>query len=329
MLCPRCGSSANAADARFCSSCGTALAKEPPSSSNPVGESVPQPKPQRSAAKTVLLGCLGLLVVGIVVIIVVLAIIGSNNSGSENGAAPIATATVAPEPPTRIVAAFYDAISRKDFRTAWNLLSPSFQHDGSFDKFRDGYATAQSVRVSVAEVPGAPQKVRTSLDAIDLINGNAVHSHFEGWWVLTQASDGHWLLDNGHFTKIQTDTSGQTANEAPTPTPAATPLGPNQALFVAANVGDFATIKSGPILCFDSPEVMLADQQTSGDVETKVEAAARIRFLWTGSRFAITDKSDSPVYALRVRIVSGDKTGLTCWISGTLPVKYFTHLASK
>jgi hypothetical protein len=117
--------------------------------------------------------------------------------------------------------------------------------------------------------------------------------------------------------------------ETPTLTPAATPLDPDQALFVAANVGDYATIKSGPIQCFDSPEVMSADQQTSGDVDTNVKAAARIRFLWPGSRFTITDESDSPVYALRVRIVSGDKTGLACWISGTLPVKYFTHLASR
>jgi hypothetical protein len=105
------------------------------------------------------------------------------------------------DPPTRTVAAFYDAISRKDFTAAWNRLSPSFQRDGSFEKFRSGYATTQSVSVSVAEVPGQPQKVRTSLDAIDLVNGNAVHSHFAGWWILTRASDGRWLLDDGRFTK--------------------------------------------------------------------------------------------------------------------------------
>jgi hypothetical protein len=131
---------------------------------------------------------------------------GSTTSGDNAGSNATSTsATGQPDLPTHVVAAFYDAISRKDFTTAWNLLSPTFQSDGSFDKFRDGYATTQSVRVSVAEVPGAPQKVRATLDATDLINGNTVHSHFEGWWVLAQASDGHWLLDNGHFTKTRTD----------------------------------------------------------------------------------------------------------------------------
>lgn len=215
MFCPQCGSS-NAADARFCSSCGVALTKEPPSDA--IAESVPQPRRRRSVAKTSLLGCLGLLA-AIIVIALIAANMSGNNSGSENAAAPIATASVAPEPQTRIVAAFYRAISRKDFTTAWNLLSPTFKKDESFDKFRDGYATTQSVSVSVAEVPGDPQKVRASLDATDLINGNTVHSHFEGWWVLTQASDGHWLLDNGHFTKTQTDTSGQTANGNQNETP--------------------------------------------------------------------------------------------------------------
>jgi hypothetical protein len=121
------------------------------------------------------------------------------------GRSPAAAVTAAPESPARVVTAFYDAISREDFTTAWNLLSPTFQHDGSFDKFKDGYATTQSVSVSVGEVPGAPQKIRATLDATDLINGNSVHSHFEGWWILTKASGGRWLLDNGHFTKTQTD----------------------------------------------------------------------------------------------------------------------------
>jgi hypothetical protein len=101
-FCQQCGSS-NAADARFCSSCGTALAKEPPSSSNPVGESVPQAKPQRSAAKTVVLGCLGLLA-AIVVIVIILAIIGGNGANSNVPSSRAPAPTSSPTGPTQPVA---------------------------------------------------------------------------------------------------------------------------------------------------------------------------------------------------------------------------------
>jgi len=88
--------------------------------------------------------------------------------------------------PARVVMAFYDAISRKEFRTAWSLLSPS-------------------VHASVVEIPGNAHKLHVALDAIDLINGKSVHSHYEGWWALTEAPDGQWLLDDGRFAKTQTD----------------------------------------------------------------------------------------------------------------------------
>lgn len=207
MFCGQCGSSI-AADARLCSSCGTALSGEPPS--NAIAKSVTEPGRRRSAARTSLFGGFGLLA-AIIVIAIIAANMRGNNSGSR-------AAVPASEAPTRVVASFYGAISRKDFRTAWNLLSPAFQKDDeSFEKFREGYATTQAVSVSVAEVPGAPQKVRTSLDATDLMNGNTVHSKFEGWWVLTRASNGRWLLDNGHFTKTATDTPGLTAAVVATP----------------------------------------------------------------------------------------------------------------
>jgi hypothetical protein len=141
-------------------------------------------------------------------------LLSSNSGGNAVGSRPNRPAAKA-DPPTRIVSTFYDAISRKDFRSAWNLLSPSFQHEGSFENFRRGYATTQSVSVSVTEVPGAPQKVRTSLDATDLINGRTVHSHFEGWWVLTQAPDGRWLLDDGHLTKTQLEQKESPSAEGP------------------------------------------------------------------------------------------------------------------
>jgi len=94
MACPECGSS-NAADARFCSSCGAALTKQPVLS-NPVGESEPPPRPKRSAAKTVLQGCVLLvLALAIVIAIVILVVVISANTSSNNRSN---TKTSAPAP---------------------------------------------------------------------------------------------------------------------------------------------------------------------------------------------------------------------------------------
>lgn|GEM_PF-6864644 len=95
-VCPQCGSS-NALDARFCSSCGAALTGEPVLS-NPVGESVPQPKPKRSAAKTVLQGC-GLLVLVVVIAFIIMVMVISANNGGGNNASNTETSAPAPTVP--------------------------------------------------------------------------------------------------------------------------------------------------------------------------------------------------------------------------------------
>lgn len=335
MFCPQCGSSV-ATDARFCSSCGTSLE---------LGESVqsPPPTPPVSMTKPTIdrKWQAWVTVIGALVVVGTLIAIGVNNalnsgsavSNNDAGSAS-SSPTTQPDPPTHVVAAFYDAISRKDFATAWSLLSPSFQSAGNLDKFKAGYATTQFVRASEGEVPGAPQKVRVALDANDLINGNTVHSHFEGWWVLTQSSDGRWLLDNGHFTKTQTDAAnGMAASENPAPT--TSPSKPSVATIMDdVNAGDRIVVGAKSIPCFDTVDGVgsweqaigvgdkMGEQQALGD--HSVDASP-------GDELLLIDSSGSPfpTGALRFRILSGANKGTACWLWGTAPISAFASHMSR
>jgi hypothetical protein len=144
----------------------------------------------------------------IVVVVGVLAVsalvYGSSQSRLVAKATAVPTASSIEQ--IRAVSTFYDAISKHDYATAWFLLSPAFRTGLTFAQFKEGYATTQSVRANVSAVPGAPQKVRTAVDAIDLVNGVPVHSHLEGSWVLVwSATDHRWLLDQGYFTTTSTN----------------------------------------------------------------------------------------------------------------------------
>jgi hypothetical protein len=261
----------------------------------------------------------------------IFAIILSSSSGGNDANSKAKPASgMRTDPPTRIVATFYHAISRKDFRTAWNLLSPSFQQDGSFDKFRGGYATTQSVSVSVAEVPGAPQKVRASLDAADLINGSTVHSHFEGWWVLTQASDGRWLLDSARFTKTHTDT---TSDATSTSESAQAPQPMESDLLGGLNLGDTAVVGSKPLPCFNSPDGIepFLRAATAGDKIGEQEALADAVPVSPGDHILMLDSSMTPfaVGAIRVRLTSGANADQACWLEGDLPMSDLTNHVAK
>ena len=145
------------------------------------------------------------VVVAVVLLAIAGMIYGSSRSGSVASASAAPRASTQADPPTQVVSAFYDAIGKHDYATAWGLLSPGFQRGNSFARFKEGYASTQSVRATVSAVPGAPQKVNTALDATDLVNGATVHSHLDGMWILAwSATDHRWLLDQGIFKRTST-----------------------------------------------------------------------------------------------------------------------------
>ncbi|MEU9693097.1 hypothetical protein [Amycolatopsis japonica] len=71
--------------------------------------------------------------------------------------APPATQTVYPAPSVPVaqtVIAFYDAINRRDFLTAWNLGGQRLAKGGTFASWSSGYATTSWAAVTVRSVSG-------------------------------------------------------------------------------------------------------------------------------------------------------------------------------
>ncbi|UMP04184.1 hypothetical protein [Amycolatopsis sp. EV170708-02-1] len=70
-------------------------------------------------------------------------------------AAPPQTVYVAPSVPVaQTVIAFYDAINRRDFPTAWNLGGQRLAKGGTFASWASGYATTSWTVVTVRNVRG-------------------------------------------------------------------------------------------------------------------------------------------------------------------------------
>jgi hypothetical protein len=100
----------------------------------------------------------------------------------------------------RTVEAFYAAVSRHDDASAYTMLSSNFQSYQSFDSFRRGYATTESVSVEAHAIGG--HKVQTILTAIDYINGREVTSIYDGTWKLAWSpARNRYLLDDANFAK--------------------------------------------------------------------------------------------------------------------------------
>ncbi|RSN13862.1 hypothetical protein DMC63_25550 [Streptomyces sp. WAC 05977] len=70
-------------------------------------------------------------------------------------AAPPQTVYVTPSVPVaQTVIAFYDAINRRDFLTAWNLGGQRLAKGGSYASWASGYASTSWVAVTVRSVSG-------------------------------------------------------------------------------------------------------------------------------------------------------------------------------
>ncbi|MEU3624645.1 hypothetical protein BS329_00430 [Amycolatopsis coloradensis] len=80
-------------------------------------------------------------------------------------AAPPQTVYVAPPPPqtvypapsapvARTVIAYYDAINRRDFLTAWNLGGQRLAKGGTYASYAKGYATTSWAALTVTNVSG-------------------------------------------------------------------------------------------------------------------------------------------------------------------------------
>ncbi len=103
--------------------------------------------------------------------------------------------------PSAAVERFYSEINGKDFRSAYEQLSPSFRKSMSFDAFRAGYATTRSVTATTTDPDDGPV-VRVHLMAVDRNgDGTSRTTAFDGYWKVVPGAGGEWLLDDGRFHK--------------------------------------------------------------------------------------------------------------------------------
>lgn len=92
---------------------------------------------------------------------------------------------------------FYQFVADGEYELAYDQLSPSFQAENPFPKWRDGYTTTTALDYHVAEPESDDAPVQIVLRATDTTDGESITHTYTGEWTLTYSVDQHqWLLDH-------------------------------------------------------------------------------------------------------------------------------------
>lgn len=110
-----------------------------------------------------------------------------------------------------ILPTFHQAITAKQYRTAFNYLGQEMQnYVGGYDKFVNGYATTISSKVANMNTISSDSNnavIEYILEAKDRINGAIVEQRFKGKATLKKI-DGNWKIVETTAKKISYDTGG-------------------------------------------------------------------------------------------------------------------------
>jgi hypothetical protein len=113
-----------------------------------------------------------------------------------------ATQPVAPpvlESPATVVRDFYVLIGQRNFRAAWDLLSPQRQRSLTYSTWVAGFDVTRSVDVQSASVltqSASEATVRATVGSVDAdASGRSVRKTFQGTWDLV-FTGGSWKLDS-------------------------------------------------------------------------------------------------------------------------------------
>lgn len=125
----------------------------------------------------------------------------SDHDSAFSSSFKVSTDSTSAESPSAVVRRFYVLLNKRKYSAAYDLLSPSFQHDWPFTQWKAGYRTTI---VSIADVSEStdPSNVPVTLTAKDSSPSGTVTTVFVGKWSLIQTSSG-LLLDTGLFHKVQ------------------------------------------------------------------------------------------------------------------------------
>lgn len=99
--------------------------------------------------------------------------------------------------PARSVREYYALISARQYRGAWNLLSPARRAAWSYDGWVRGFANTRSVEtpnVRTVSQTSSAAVVEMTIAAVDADGPRTIAKRFAGTWTLVHA-EGSWKLD--------------------------------------------------------------------------------------------------------------------------------------
>jgi trypsin-like peptidase len=114
--------------------------------------------------------------------------------------------------PAETVALFYSLLDQRSYDGAFGLLSARYKGTLSFNAFRNGYATTQSILVAYVNQTG-PASAHVTVLATDVIDGRILAQRFAGTWDLVMEG-GAWKLDRPQIALVASSESTQATSYA-------------------------------------------------------------------------------------------------------------------
>ncbi|MCL5998806.1 MAG: hypothetical protein M1546_22520, partial [Chloroflexi bacterium] len=101
-----------------------------------------------------------------------------------------------PEARVPTVELFYQMLNNKQYRDAYDFLSPAFQAANPFDAWSAGYQDTVSIEAQASESAAADGPVTVLLTSVAQSASGKVTQRFSGTWTLVWSNDAsQWLLD--------------------------------------------------------------------------------------------------------------------------------------
>ncbi len=104
--------------------------------------------------------------------------------------------------PVDAIKAYYNYLKARNFKEAYNLLSPNFIGDVPFELWRDGFSFSLDTTIFNIEADKKyPGRVLVDIGSTDLVDGQFVYKMFSGAWIVHK-EDGHYKLWESNIKEI-------------------------------------------------------------------------------------------------------------------------------
>lgn len=104
--------------------------------------------------------------------------------------------------PVDAIKAYYNYLKARNFKEAYNLLSPNFIGNVPFELWRDGFSFSLDTTIFNIEADKKyPGRVLVEIGSTDLVDGQFVYKMFSGAWIVHK-EDGHYKLWESNIKEI-------------------------------------------------------------------------------------------------------------------------------